>query len=115
MQGKDRQQDSGCESDDDAHMGDDPEQRAQNSNGTTDQALRSCWEHDLPPGNACRAMAALRALRRVGGAFVTGDELRVSARRGGLKRAWASRVCQCQVKGLSVFRGGSWKEAVQWR
>jgi len=36
---------------------------------------------------------------------------RVIAGRSGLKRAWASRVRQCKVKGL--FRGGPWKEAVQ--
>jgi hypothetical protein len=66
--------DGGCESDDDAHMGDDPEQRSANSNGTTNQALRSA-------GN----MAFHRAVRAGDGsrwqpcvypaaAFVTGDE-----------------------------------------
>ena len=47
-------QDSECESDDDAHMGDDPGAAGANSNGTTDQAVRSAWEHGLPPGSACR-------------------------------------------------------------
>ena len=58
----------GCESDDDAHMGDDPEQRAQKSNGTTDQALRSGREvGNMIFHRAVRAGdgAALRALRRV--------------------------------------------------
>ncbi|KAM0708075.1 hypothetical protein Q7P35_004724 [Cladosporium inversicolor] len=43
-------QDNERESDDDAHMGDDPGAAGANSNGSTDQALRSAWEHDLPPG-----------------------------------------------------------------
>lgn len=47
-------QDNERESDDDAHMGDDPGAAGANSNGSTDQALRSAWEHDLPPGSACR-------------------------------------------------------------
>ena len=61
-------QDSECESDDDAHMGDDPGAAGANSNGTTDQALRSGRDTgNMIFHRAVRAGdgAALRALRRV--------------------------------------------------